>query len=208
MSHHSKQLYRNPEFTGPDSESEDQALSSTHSISSPPSPSSAGFSSDPVILVSPTSNSQINHPLNSDLVFPSTSVEFNLTRAQHNPATSPATSLDKGDHTITALPTTTQPVFTLPNPRSDTKNNMPSSTGINALPIQGKRDAPRTFKGSYDRVEEFLKTMEKLYARFEITSDNEKVESILPYCSTKVQDFIRVQHLPSLSPTGANSRST
>jgi len=63
--------------------------------------------------------------------------------------------------------------------------------GVNALSIQGKRDAPRTFKGSYDKVEDFLKTMDKLYARCEIISDRDKVESILPYCSTKVQDFIR-----------------
>ena len=190
MSHHSKQIYHNPELTGPDSESEDQALSTTHSLSTPPSPSSAGSSSDPVILVKPISTSQINHSKDSDLVFPSTSVEFNLTRPQHNPTTLPPKSLGKGDYTITALPTTTQPVFTPPL-RPNTKPIMPSSTGVNALPIQGKRDAPRTFKGSYDKVEEFLKTMEKLFARFEVTSESEKVEAILPYCSTKVQDFIR-----------------
>src|SRR5437016_8609051 len=109
MSHHSKQIYRNPDSTGPDSESEHQALSTTHSLSTPPSPSSAGSSSDPVILVKPISTSQINHSKDSDLLFPGTSVEFNLTRPQHNPTTLPPKSLGKGDHTITALPTTTQP---------------------------------------------------------------------------------------------------
>ncbi len=67
----------------------------------------------------------------------------------------------------------------------------PTQVGVNALPIQGKRDAPRTFKGSYDKVEEFLKTMDKLFARYQVTLDNEKIEAILPYCTTKVQDFIR-----------------
>src|SRR6266700_515889 len=70
-------------------------------------------------------------------------------------------------------------------------NQYPTHYGVDALPIQGKRDAPKTFKGSYDKVEEFLKTMDKLFSRFHVTSDSEKVEAILPYCSTKVQDFIR-----------------
>jgi hypothetical protein len=67
----------------------------------------------------------------------------------------------------------------------------PLQVGVNALPIQGKRDAPRTFKGSYDKVEDFLKTMDKLYARYQVTTQKDKVEAILPYCSTKVQDFIK-----------------
>jgi len=67
----------------------------------------------------------------------------------------------------------------------------PTQVGVNALPIQGKRDAPRTFKGSYDQVEDFLKTMDKLFARYQVTLDDEKVEAILPYCSSKVQDFVR-----------------
>jgi len=69
--------------------------------------------------------------------------------------------------------------------------NNPAQVGINALPIPGKRDAPRTFKGNYDKVEEFLKTVDKLYARCQITLDDEKVEAVLQYCSTKVQDFVR-----------------
>jgi hypothetical protein len=36
-------------------------------------------------------------------------------------------------------------------------NQYPTHYGVDALPIQGKRDAPKTFKGSYDKVEEFLK---------------------------------------------------
>jgi len=81
--------------------------------------------------------------------------------------------------------------------------NRLSTTGIDALPIQGKRDAPRTFKGNYDKVEEFLKTMDKLFSRCSVTLDNEKVEAILPYCSTRVQEFIRTT--PSFTtPNWAN----
>jgi hypothetical protein len=58
----------------------------------------------------------------------------------------------------------------------------PLQVRVNALPIQGKRDAPRTFKGSYDKVEDFLKTMDKLYVCYQVTTQKDKVEAILPYC--------------------------
>jgi len=81
--------------------------------------------------------------------------------------------------------------------------NRPSITGVDALPIQGKRDAPRTFKGNYDKVEGFLKTMDKLFSHCSVTLDHEKVEAILPYCSTRVQEFIHTT--PSFTtPNWAN----
>jgi oligoendopeptidase F len=63
--------------------------------------------------------------------------------------------------------------------------------GVNVLPIQGKKDAPQTFRGSYEKVEEFLRSMDKLYACYQVTSDQDQVDAILPYCSTKVKDFIQ-----------------
>jgi len=185
MSHYSKPSYRNNPPV-PDSDSDRQEPSSPHLTPSPPS--SAEFSSDPAVLVNPSVTSHSSNPVDLDLVFPSTSVEFNLTRSHNNPTVS--SSKVKEDHTVTPIIRTTQPVFTPPNSQPVTTHTMsPTYTGINALPIQGKRDAPRTFKGSYDKVEEFLRTMDKLFARFEVTSDSEKVEAILPYCSIKVQDY-------------------
>ena len=188
MSHYSKPSYRNINPPVPDSDSDKQEPPSPQSISSPPSPSSAELSSDPAVFVNQSVSSHSSNPVNLDLVFPSTAVEFNLTRPHTNPTV--PSSKQTEDQTVTPL--TTNPVFIPSRSRPVTTHTMPPNyTGVNALPIQGKRDAPRTFKGSYDKVEEFLKTMDKLFARYEVTSDNERVDAILPYCSTKVQDFIR-----------------
>ena len=103
----------------------------------------------------------------------------------HAIPTQPTTQVYRAHTTTTANPL---------NPQSTSNHTMNYNSnyyGVDALPIQGKRDAPKTFKGGYDKVEEFLKTMDKLFSRFHVTLDSEKVEAILPYCSTKVQDFIR-----------------
>ena len=194
MSINSKPTYRNSKSVVPDSDSDNQEALSSNPISSPPSPSSGEFSSDPAVLINPSISSHNSDQVNLDLVFPSTSAEFNLTQTHTTLPSSSSKSIHKEDHTITALPPSTNPVFTPPKLQpiaNRTMTSNPNHLGVNALPIQGKRDSPRTFKGSYDKVEEFLKTMDKLFARYEVKLDDDKVDAILQYCSTKVQDFIR-----------------
>jgi len=47
------------------------------------------------------------------------------------------------------------------------------------LSIQG-REMPQTFKGAR-QSRRILENMDKLFSRFHVTSDSEKVEAILPY---------------------------
>ena len=69
---------------------------------------------------------------------------------------------------------------------TNTNNTMANThqLGVNALSIQGKKDAPRTFKGAYNKVNKFFKTINKLYAHYQVTSDQNKFKAVLPYCST------------------------
>jgi hypothetical protein len=66
----------------------------------------------------------------------------------------------------------------------------PLQVGVNALPIQGKRDAPRTFKGNYDKIEDLLKTMDKLYAHYQVTSQKDNVEAILPDADRAIRKYV------------------
>jgi hypothetical protein len=59
------------------------------------------------------------------------------------------------------------------------------------LPLRGARDAPRTFKGVYSDVEEFLRSYEALFNKHGLITDHDKCKNILTYCSSKVQDHIR-----------------
>ena len=201
--------YRESHTVLTDSE-DNTANPSPQPISSQSSPSSINLSLE---SHHPSSTEQLVYTsdttlLDSEQVLPSTAAEFNFPRTVSDKFT-PTKPNYKKDPTVTfqdplhAIPTQppiqvyhTQPTpTTIPfNPQPNTNHIMnyhSNHYGVDALPIQGKRDAPKTFKGSYDKVEEFLKTMDKLFSRFQVTADSEKVEAILPYCSTKVQDFIR-----------------
>jgi dsDNA-binding SOS-regulon protein len=180
----------------PDSDEDNQANPSPQSTSSPSPPSSEEFTSDPTRFDWPSAISGIV-PTTFDSVLPSSAIEFNFPHTTAEPTLSFTKPPPKEDPTIIIRKTHTNPVFVPPR-LSQTNNIMnPTQVGVNSLPIQGKRDAPRTFKGSYDQVEDFLKTMDKLFAHYQVTLDDEKVEAILLYCSSKVQDFVR--SLPSFT---------
>ena len=206
-------VYRDSQLPITDSEEENLAIASPQPASSESSPSSANFSSE-----SQNQPSSDQQPLGSDVtlpdleqVFPSTATQFNFPRSTSDPTTHKlisTKSLPKSDPTVVfshpltqpsiqvfrAEPLTSNPARTISHTQQPTNLNMnsaPMQYGIDALPIQGKRDAPRTFKGNYDKVEEFLKTMDRLFSRYRVIKDDEKVEAILPYCSSKVRDFIQ-----------------
>ena len=217
--------YRESHTALTDSE-ENTAYPSPQPISSQSSPSSANIS-----LESHHPSSTEHLAFTSDATLqdfeqglPSTAAEFNFPRTLSDKPIStksilkadPTVTFQDPLHAIPIQPSTqvyrAQPTITSSsssNPQTHTHytmNQYPTHYGVDALPIQGKRDAPKTFKGSYDKVEEFLKTMDKLYSRYQVTTDGEKVEAILPYCSTKVQDFIRAS--PSFrKPNWAKLRS-
>ncbi len=170
--------YRDINTLIPESDEDNQVNSSPQPTTSPSPPSSEEFTSDPTRIEQVTITPSTALP-KSEQTLPSTALEFNFSRTQ----TEPTVVTDTTHNPINAPLRTT-------HTHTRAMSHTPIQIGVNALPIQGKRDAPRTFKGHYDKVEEFLKTMDKLFARYQVTLDEEKVEAILPYCTTKVQDFI------------------
>ncbi|PPQ81881.1 hypothetical protein CVT26_014326 [Gymnopilus dilepis] len=63
--------------------------------------------------------------------------------------------------------------------------------GPNGMPIRGSSKAPKTFRGHYTQIEEFIKHLERLFAQHQINLDSDKVKLILDYCSTAVRNFIK-----------------
>ncbi|KAJ7635973.1 hypothetical protein DFH06DRAFT_1336122 [Mycena polygramma] len=59
------------------------------------------------------------------------------------------------------------------------------------MPMRGSRDAPKTFRGHHSEVEYFINHYDKLLVKFHVTDPEDQCESILSYCSTDVQGFIR-----------------
>jgi len=53
-----------------------------------------------------------------------------------------------------------------------------------ALPPPYSREAPSQFKGSYTKVEHFVKHYERLLVKYNIRKDKDKCEGILDYCSS------------------------
>lgn len=62
---------------------------------------------------------------------------------------------------------------------------------IHDMPLRGGKDAPKTFKGSYAEVQDFIQAYDKLLIKFRVTDPYHQCESILDYCGADVKDFIR-----------------
>ncbi|KAG7089360.1 hypothetical protein E1B28_011050 [Marasmius oreades] len=60
-----------------------------------------------------------------------------------------------------------------------------------ALPPLYSREAPAQFRGSYAKVEDFIKHFERLLVKYGINDEREQCEGILEYCSTKVRRTIQ-----------------
>ncbi|KAI0038538.1 hypothetical protein FA95DRAFT_1505453, partial [Auriscalpium vulgare] len=62
---------------------------------------------------------------------------------------------------------------------------------VDTLPPLGDESAPRKFTGRYDDVEKFMKRCERLFKIHNVTSDKERCDALLEYCSSKVARYIR-----------------
>ena len=60
------------------------------------------------------------------------------------------------------------------------------------MPIRGKKNAPTTFKGNYKYVESFIKHYNQLLNFYNVTSERDKCQGIIEYCSQNVKDFIQI----------------
>ncbi|KIK60531.1 hypothetical protein GYMLUDRAFT_167740, partial [Collybiopsis luxurians FD-317 M1] len=58
------------------------------------------------------------------------------------------------------------------------------------LPARGTRNAPKTFKGKYTRVEGFIHHYEKLLSKYNITDNSDKCNGILEYVTLTVKTLI------------------
>ena len=61
---------------------------------------------------------------------------------------------------------------------------------IQDMPLKGSKHAPKTFKGQYYYVKEFIEDYEALLTTNNVTLDNDKVKLILRYCSYPVVEVI------------------
>ena len=58
------------------------------------------------------------------------------------------------------------------------------------MPLRGDRKAPKKFTGKYDEVAQFIKKYKRLLDQYQVTSDIDRCEGILEYCSKPVREFI------------------
>ncbi|KAI0734990.1 hypothetical protein BC629DRAFT_1600777 [Irpex lacteus] len=58
------------------------------------------------------------------------------------------------------------------------------------MPFLGTKGAPKKFKGKSADVETFLRHYERMIAKYNLTTDKEKVENITQYCSKAVRQFM------------------
>ncbi|TFY69703.1 hypothetical protein EVJ58_g263 [Rhodofomes roseus] len=61
---------------------------------------------------------------------------------------------------------------------------------IQDMPLRGSKYAPKTFKGQYWYVEEFIDDFEALLQVNNVSSDKDKVKLILRYCGQEVREVI------------------
>ncbi|KIP02205.1 hypothetical protein PHLGIDRAFT_79469, partial [Phlebiopsis gigantea 11061_1 CR5-6] len=58
------------------------------------------------------------------------------------------------------------------------------------LPLLGAKGAPKKFTGSYSDVDQFLYHYNRLCQKFNVVSDQEKIENISQYCSRSVREVL------------------
>jgi len=78
------------------------------------------------------------------------------------------------------------------NPNTDTNMNLNPHTHnpLLDMPLRGDRKAPKKFTGKYDEVAQFIKKYKRLLDQYQVTSDIDRCEGILEYCSKPVREFI------------------
>jgi hypothetical protein len=59
------------------------------------------------------------------------------------------------------------------------------------IPVRGSKDAPKTFTGKYNEVRLFIDHFERLIKKCRISSDSDRCDLLMLYCSTDVQNIIR-----------------
>ena len=61
---------------------------------------------------------------------------------------------------------------------------------INDLPLRGAKNAPKTFKGKYEKVQVFFQEVEAACTSLGITNSADKCVAVVRYCSRAVHSVI------------------
>lgn len=159
------------------SESSESALSPK----STPSPQSAN---------SPTFR---DNPINPDLSHNTSILGLNPETISQQFHQSTTSSISTVSSLTSSNPLTSPPPKTS-SPKSPhkapSKMTGQSPTAIHELPIPGSKFAPRKFTGKYHRAKRFTDHYQRLIKGITGMTDEEKCESMMQYCSTKVSDFL------------------
>jgi hypothetical protein len=154
--------------------------STSDQLASGSSESSLVYSSSPEITDSPPDNSSTLLPSTSSpnpLQFDSSSAVQGTTLKPYSNFHSKTTQSSTQFKSISSTP------------------NMAAVTGIQAMPIQGSSKAPKTFRGKYTAIRQFIIHVERLFHQYSVTTEVDKCNAVLEYCSTRVRNFIKTsQH--------------
>ena len=80
------------------------------------------------------------------------------------------------------------PSFLNPNPVTNMSYN--THNPLLDMPPRGDRRAPKKFTGKYDEVAQFISKYKRLLDQYQVTSDADRCEGVLEYCSKSVREFI------------------
>ena len=82
------------------------------------------------------------------------------------------------------------PTFLSPIPPVNMNLHNPQHNPLNDMPLRHEKRAPKKFTGKYDEVAQFIKQYKRLINQHQVTSDVDRCEGILEYCSKSVREFI------------------
>ena len=85
---------------------------------------------------------------------------------------------------------TTQPINITSFPNMNIQMNAHVPPLYN-MPIRGSKLAPKTFKGDYHKISDFIRHYNRLLDQHQVITEADKCQGILEYCVQKVKDFVR-----------------
>ena len=96
----------------------------------------------------------------------------------------------------TSLPTlstttTTQAIHIPPLTNMNVQVNHTHVPPLYNMPIRGSKLAPKTFKGNYHKISDFIRHYNRLLDQHQVITETDKCQGILEYCVQKVKDFVR-----------------
>lgn len=113
-------------------------------------------------------------------------------------SSSPSTDQDIFYSNTTPVPDNPQTTTVHPTQFAQTRMNISNPPkSVLTMPIPGTKLAPEKFRGDFHKVKEFIQHYERLCVQNNVTSDTEKCETLLCYCSKREKQTI--QNIPNFT---------